>query len=65
MGDYAMGFAGIAIYLVVVIGLFLVLRNVVLWYYKINIGLDEMKKQTTVLEEISRKLDEQKGSSIR
>lgn len=65
MGDFAIGFAGIAIYLVVVVGLFLVLRNVVLWYYKINIGLDEMKKQTTVLEEISRKLDEQKGSSIR
>jgi len=61
MGDLAIGFVGFAIYIVVLIGLFLLLRNVVLWYYKINIAVDEMKKQTTILEEISRKLDSERG----
>lgn len=44
--------------LVIIVGLFLIFRKIVLWYYKIDLHIVEQKKQTALLQQIADKLTE-------
>ena len=45
------------LYLIVIIVLFILLRGVNLWYWKINNIVDEQVKQTEILEKILKNID--------
>ena len=42
--------------LIIAIGLFFLLRNINLWYFRINEGIDKMDKQIELLEQIKNHL---------
>jgi len=51
------GLVGILLFFVIWIGLFLIFRAVVLWYFKIDKQVTLMTEQNRLLREIDKKLD--------
>ena len=48
--------------IILIIGLFFALRNLILWYYKLDVIAKNLEEQTRILKEISDKIDSQPKS---
>jgi len=51
------GLLGFVFAIAISIGIFLLLRNVILWYYKVNIVVKALEEQTEIQRAILEKLE--------
>lgn len=61
MYDTPLGNLSVYVWLIIVIGVFLIAREIFLWYWKVNEMVNILKKHTDILEDIADSLDEIKA----